>query len=287
MTSELRSGGLIRLRLRSDGGLAWAVSAWATLCGAVASGTPLTPPDGVRLLLTLLLVDTGWGTVWGTLATTDWATPLRRWRHWHVGNPPLSLPYVRPGSPGDHLTRWFSQLWAWGKAVLAPTIGRALGAAAAGLLLSLILAAVLGPSLIALTVGALALMQLALVLDRGRGQVHAGWDSVLRVGLPWLAGHLAFAPPTLPSAALAAAFSVTVAGIGSMNQTRGRTLWAAGQLAAATLFLPLHRPLAVPLLVLLLVPQLILSAYTDDPHPWISQTWAWLAAAMLLSAWVL
>jgi len=286
VTSELRGGGLIRLRLGRSSAPAWAIPVWATLCGAIASGG-LSPTltDGGRLLLTMLLVDAGWGPLWGALATTDWAAPLRRWRNWRLDTPIPPLPYVRPGSPGDRLARWLAQLWAWAKTVLAPVAGHGLGTTVAGLTLSLVLATALGPDLLMLTVGGLALMQLALVTDRGRGQVSPGWDGPLRLGLPWLAGHLAFAPPTLPSAALAAAFSLTAAGAGSAHRPQGRALWAAGQLTAAALFLPLHRPLVVPFLALTLVPQLLLPGRSDNPHRWTRVAWAWLGTGMLLASW--
>lgn len=288
MTSELRSGGLIRLLVRPSATLTWVIPAWATLCGAVASGgLTAVAPDGVRLLLTLLLVDVGWGAVWGALATTDWATPLRRWQNWHTGSSPPLLPYAKPDSPSDRLARWLSQLWSWGQAVLAPAAGAALGTAAAGLVLALVLGAALGPNLLTLSLGCLALMQLAVLLDRGRGRAHAGWDGLLRLGLPWLAGHLAFVPLSVPSVALAMSFSLAAAGAGSVNLRRGRALWVGGQLAAAGLFLPLHRPLAILFLALLLVPQLLPSAGPANPARATRQGWAWLAAGMLLAAWAL
>jgi hypothetical protein len=293
VTSELRSGGFFRLRIHPGGALAWAIPAWATLCGAIASGgLALTLSDGVRLLLVLLMVDAGWGALWGALATTDWATPLYRWREWHVGTNPRLPPYVRPGSPGERLARWLSRLWAWGQAVLIPAAGPGLGAAIAGLALSLILAGALGPDLLALTIGGVALMQLALVMRRGRTQPGPGWDGALRLGLPWLAGHLAFAPSTLPSTALAAAFSVAIVGAGCASRARGRALWAAGQLAAAVFLLPLHRPLAIPFLTLLLIPQLLIpqvssSIRSGNSHQWARRAWPWLAAGMLVAAWAL
>ncbi len=286
--SELRSGGLIRVRTRSGSVLAWAVPAWAVLCGALASGQlGLSLADGVRLLLALLLVEAGWGTLWTALSTTDWATPIRRWRNWHLeGNTPR-LPYTQPGSPGDRLASQLSQLRSWAEVILLPSAGRALGAAGAGLLFSLALAASLGAEIVVLCAGTLASMQLALVFDHGRGQAGTGWDGVLRLGLPWLAGHLAFASPTLPSVAAATAFAVSVAGAGNIDRPQGRVMWAAGQLTVAALFIPLQHPLAASFLVLLLVPQLLLPAQPEDPRRWTHRAWPWMAAGMLMTALVL
>lgn len=290
MTAELRSDGLIRLRIRPGGVMAWTIPAWATLCGAIASGE-LTPTlsAGLQLLLTLLLVEAGWGTVWSALATTNWAMPLRRWRNWRIGDPPRLLPYTQPGSPGYRLAHWLSQLQSWYRAVLVPTAGPAIGAIVAGLAISLILAAVAGLELTMLTLAVCAVMQLAIALDKGRGQPSAGWGAVLRLGLPWLAGHLTFTSLTLPSLALAAAFSLAVTGTDTARQGWGRALWTVGQLIAAALFILLRHPLVVLFLTLLLFPQWLLAIRPSpaNPHRWIRRAWPWLTAAMLLAAWTL
>lgn len=286
VTSELRSGGLIRLRLRGGSLLAWLLPAWATACGAIASGMPAATPEGaVRLLLALLLVEAGWGAVWEALATTDWAAPIRRWRNWYLGEVPLSLlpPYSRPGSPAERIARWLAQLRAWGQGVLSPMAGRALGTVAAGLLLSTALALALGQGPLLLTLGLLAMMQLALVLEKGKAPPRSGWDGVIRVGWPWLVGHVLFAPLTLSSLLVAAAFSIAAVGMSQTEKGQRRLLELTGQSAVALLLILLHRPLAVPFLALFLVPQWLLSAQADDGRR-TRRAWIWLAAGMLLTA---
>jgi len=285
MMSKLRPGGLMRLQVQGGGTLAWSAPLWATLCGAVASGRlTLTLPAAIRLLLVLLLVEAGWGTMWNALATTDWAALLRRWRNWNAEDRLPLLPYVRPASPGERAIRWLGRALSWARTLLLPTAGRALGALISGAMLSLVVAAVLGTSHLLLTAAAIALMQIALLT--ARREVGTGWDSVLRIGLPWLAGHLAFGSPLLESLALAAAFTVTLAAVGSERQTLERTLWPAGQVAAMVLLLP-RQPIAVPFLFLLLIPQLLMAAGNAPNRHWTRQAWPWLAAAMLLAAWVL
>ncbi len=286
--SELRSDGLIRLMARSGRRLSWLVPTWAVACGALASGA-LTPTlsTGIRLLLVLLLVDAGWGTLWNALSTTDWSTPLRRWRNWHLGEKWPSPPYTQPDSPASLAVQWLGQLYSWSDAVLAPVAGRAVGAAVVGLVLSLALSAALGSGAVLLTIASLALMQMALLADRGRGQAGSAWDGALRLGLPWLIGHLALAPITPASLALAVAFSLAVAGIGHADQPRGLALWVTGQLAAAALLLLLQLALAVPFAVLTLIPQILLFRAAEKPRDWIYQAWSWMAAGMLLAAWVL
>jgi len=285
MMSRLRPGGLIKLQVQTGGMLAWSAPLWATLCGAVASGRlTLTLPAAIRLLLVLLLVEAGWGTMWNALATTDWATLLRRWRNWNAEDHCPALPYVRPGSPGERATRWLGRALSWARTLLLPIAGHALGAIAGGVMLSLAVATALGTDHLLLTAATVALMQIALFASRR--EVGTGWDSVLRIGLPWLAGHLAFGPPLLESLALAAAFTVTFAAVGSERQTLERTLWPAGQVAAMVFLLP-RQPVAVPFLFLLLIPQLLMAAGDAPNRHWTRQAWPWLAAAMLLAAWVL
>ena len=281
MASELRTGGLIRLRLRRGSLLTWLLPGWVVACGALASGE-LAPTleDVVRLLLGVLLVDAGWGAVWEALAATDWAAPIRRWRHWRLGDPPFSLPYARPGSPGDRAARWLAQLYAWGKGVLMPTVGRALGEVLAGLFLSFALAVVLGPELVALTFGALALVQLALLQRRGTERPTPGWDGAVRLGLPWLAGHLLFAPLSLPSALAAAAFAVAAVGVEKRDGGWGWTLGIAGQLGGTLLLLLLRRPLAASFSILFLIPQWLLLTQRGGGR----RVWGWFAAGMLLVA---
>lgn len=284
MTSKLRFGGLIRLQVQAPGTPVWCAPLWATLCGAVASRLALTLPAALRLLLVLLLIEAGWGTMWNALATTDWAALLRRWRNWNAEDAFPPLPYARPGSPGERASRWLGRARSWARTLLLPTAGRALGAIVGGATLSLVIAAALGVNHLLLTIAVVALMQIALLT--GQQEAGTGWDSVLRIGLPWIAGHIAFGPPLLGSLALAAAFTVTFAAVGSGRQALERTLWPAGQVAAMVLLLP-QQPIAIPFLFLLLAPQLLMAAGDASNRRWTRQAWPWLAAAMLLAAWVL
>ncbi|MGD1996811.1 MAG: hypothetical protein PVH62_08570 [Anaerolineae bacterium] len=291
--TELRNGGLIRVQVHAGRTLGWVLPVWAALCGAVASGDfVLSAVGGGRLLIVFLLVEAGWGTVWSALATTDWATPIRRWRNWSMDVRLALLPYAQPGSPGYRSARWLAQLRAWWRQIVVPTVGSSVGKVMVGLAMSLILAAAAAPELAMLSLAAFALMQLALVLERGRGQPPLGWDCAFRVGLPWLAGHLAFTPLSLPSVALAMVFSTTVAGAGAVDRRWRRILWTGGQLCAASLLILLHRPLAALFLTLLLSPQWLLAAWSprttsSNPPGWIRRSWPWLVAGMLLSAWAL
>jgi len=284
--SELRARGLIRLTPRPGRTGVWLLPLWAVLCGALASSTvhpSLT--DGVRLLLVGLLVEGGWGTLWSALATTDWATPLQRWRDWPAGAAVPLLPYARPGAPAERLALRLSQLRSWWRDAFAPTAGPALGEALVGLALSAFLALALGPEMLLLTLGAIALMELAAVRAEGRGTPPGGWDAILRMGLPWLAGHLAFGALTLPSIALAGGFTLAVAGATGDKGNRSKSLWIVGQLLTAILFVLLRRPVAAAFLVLFLLPQWALLVPSRSPSPIYHRALPWLGAAMLLAAW--
>lgn len=274
----------------------WFLPLWATICGAVAAAAdPPTLTDIARLILALFLVELGWGELWLALTATDWATPLGRWQQWKYesprpptrdaaggGNQP-ALPYARPGSPADRLSRWLAQLTSWGRMVFLPLVGPALGSALVGLLLSLALSAVLGRDFLLLTLGILASAQLVATISGGRGGAGPGAGLAFRVGLGWLAGHLVFAPLALSSAALAGALSLAASGAEDSPGARRRALWVGGYLGAMLLLIVLRRPLAVPFLALLALPPLLTDA-AEGPSGWLRRYGFWLAVAMLLAS---
>jgi len=290
-SSRPASGGVVRFQARLTDLVTWLGPGWAGLCGIVASGSfGWQGEDFLRLALLILLVDGGWGTLWAALATTNWAKPLRRWHNWHFGDPATTLPYTLPGSPGDRASHWLGQLRTWWRNILWPTCGRAISAIAVALPLTVVLAMLLGQELLLLSVAALAVMQLGLAWEGGRGSTAPGWDAVVAVTLPWLAGHIASGPLTLRSVGLALTFAIAW---GSAWQTRsawGRTLGIGAQLLAAALLVALYHPLAAGLLLLLLAPQLALLPWLshDRPVSWyVRHSRPWLMAAMLVAAWAL
>lgn len=286
MESGPRTEKFIRLSVRPEASLRWIVPLWATVWGAVVGGTgAIMRADVARLLLALILVEVGWGELWRALTATDWATPLRRWQHWHSGasaQRAFWLPYTRPGSPAYRFALWLGQLVSWGRAIFLPTAGASLAVAFVGTLLSLVLATVLGREMLLLTLGVLACAQLATVISGGRGAVSAGWNGAMQVGFPYLAGHLTFAPLTLPAIALAMAFSLALIGAESDSRTSRIAFWVGGYLAAALPLLVLRHPLAVPFLLFLGLPPLL----TEDhgTYGWFRRYGAWFMAAMALAS---
>ena len=289
MTSELRESGLVRLEAHLGNTLAWLIPAWGTLCGAVSSGQ-LTLSGAPALLLVVLLVEAGWGTMWWALASTDWALFFQGWQSWQGSDDPLTLPYTQPGSVGQRLGRWFAQLRSWWRNGPDPTQRAAIGTVLVGTAGSLAFAYAIGPQVLMLTLAGFAFMQIAVLLDRGRGSSPAAWDAVLRFGLPWLAGHLTFGFLSLPSIALAVVFSLAVSGMGLTRRWWTYVLWIGGQVLASAVLVYLRLPLVVLLLALFLVPQWLLVVWLVPQEAdrqqgrWARRAWPWLAAGMLVAA---
>ena len=115
---------------------------------------------------------------------------------------------------------------------------------------------------------------------------------MVRVGLAWLAGHLAFGPMSGPSLALALCFTLAAWGArrlaGSPGAGRaGLWLLNGGQALGFVLLAAVKQPLAAGALGLLLLGPVALQpslAAGADPGRVVARTWPWLMAAMLLAA---
>jgi hypothetical protein len=284
------SGGLICLQARPTNPIALLGATWAMACGVVASGGfTWQGEDWLRLALLVLLVDGGWGTLWGALGSTDWAKPLRRWRNWRFGDPVAVPPYTLPDTPGDRASLWLGQLRAWWRDILWPACGPAVSTVVIALPVTGVLAVLLGAEFLLLSLTALAVMQLSLKWK--------SLDAAIVVTLPWLAGHLAFgslgvsmADLVVSSAVLALTFALSWAATWRAGSRWGAALMVGGQLLAAGLLIVLHRPLAAALLSLFLVPQLGLLPWLrrGQSVPWYGRhTRPWLMAAMVVAAWAL
>ncbi|MCP4540947.1 MAG: hypothetical protein GY832_27750 [Chloroflexi bacterium] len=284
-TSYSASDDLLRLQGRFTSWMNWLVPAWAALCGAVASGDfDWQRADWLHLALLILLVDVGWGVLWTAMGSTDWATPLRHWRDWRSGEPVQRLPYTLPGSFGDYAARWLGQFRAWWRDVFWPTCGLSLSAIGVALVGVVVLGTLLGTNLLLLNVAVLAVIQLGIAWEGGRGMLGSGWDAIIVIALPWLAGHIAFAEAlTFSSAGLALAFTLAWA-------SAGHWLGIAAQAVAAVILVVLHSPLAAGLLLLLLAPQLILLPWLQRGQSvswYVRYALPWMLAAMGIAAWVL
>ncbi len=286
--ASLPVSGLFRLTARAGNLITWLAPAWAVLCGVVASaGFTWQRQSWIRLALLILLVDAGWGSLWSALAASDWVTPLRRWRGWHKNSPTAALPYTLPHTPGGKLRRLLGRLRAWWSDVLWPSCGLALLTILASLPVTALLAGLLGLDLLLLSAAALAVMQLGVLWERGRRPVPPGWDAIVAVALPWLAGHIAFGPPTLRSAGLAVLYTVAWGHAWRVTSSSGRVLTVGTQVVAMVALVALQRPFAAAALFLALVPQLDLLPWTGPARPsswYVPHVRPWMMAAMLVAA---
>ncbi|HDQ72094.1 MAG TPA: hypothetical protein ENN19_08360 [Chloroflexi bacterium] len=285
-------GGLLTLHVRSSDLIPWIGPAWATMCGAITSNNwHWQGQDLIRLALLILLVDLGWGTLWTALASTNWAQPFRRWRHWRFGAPAPSLPYTRPGAPGDRVSRWMGHLRSWWRDIFWPTCAPALLSALAAIPIIVLLGMILGATSLLISIAALAIMQIGLTLTGAQGAVEAEWDALIGVLLPWLAGHRTFDLLTPGAIGLAAAFTVTWSAGRRIQSAWGRGLIVVSQCLVLILLIALQQPIATAGLALLLIPQFTLlpwmQAGTQDDTSvnwYIRYTQPWLMACMLIAA---
>jgi hypothetical protein len=288
------SGGLIRLQARLADLTTWIAPTWAALCGIIASdGFGWQDQDWLRLALLILLVDGGWGTLWMAIGSTNWAAALHQWRTWEFGERTPKPPYTLPDSPGDRVVSWIGLFRAWWRHLFWLDCGPALTTILIALPASLVLSLSIGSDLVLLSIAALAVMQLGLIWAGGSGKATPGWNAIITVVFPWLAGHAAFGLLTPSSSALAVILALAWGIAWRVESPRGRLITGGAQLLAAAFLAALNLPssaLAACGLVLLSVPQMMLLPWIRRGQPagwYVHYTRPWLMAAMLIAAWAL
>jgi hypothetical protein len=132
------------------------------------------------------------------------------------------------------------------------------------------------------------ILALGVVLSR-RGYVFLVGQALVLVALSWLAGNMAFADLSRPSAILALCFAVAAWGILHLGAGRrvGQWLQNGAQCGALVLLVVLRQPLAAGLVGLLLFGQVALQiAFRSDADPdrLMRRTWPWLMASMMIAA---
>jgi len=295
--SPLPSSGLLHLQARAAELGSLLGPTCAALCGVIASHAwPLNSADLVNLPLLLLLVDGGWGTIWAALAGTDWSMPIRRWRSWDSDSVTGRLPYTLPGSMGHRMSRWLGKLATWWQSAFWPVCGPAVQAAVVGLPLTALLAVILGPKLLLLSTAAVALMQMAVLWKGGDGTVPTGWDGVIGVTLPWMAGHAVFGGPTVPSTILALLLGVAWGSTWSPASAGASTALILAEVSAALGLVALRRPLAAGFVLLALAPQMALLPWASAGEAkegrlkasrFVCYSRPWLMGVMVVAAFAL
>jgi hypothetical protein len=264
------------------------MGAWSVLCGALASkGLRAERDDLLVLALVLLLADVAWGTLWDLGAGTDWfGTLATAWPPKQSGGL-RGLPYTQRRAPAGRLLQGLNRLLGWWRESFWPQAGGALLGLLAATLMAVVLSLLLPAALRPLNGLLLALVGLG-VAARRRGRDLPAGEALAAVGLGWLAGHLAFAPPEGASALLA--LFLAAAAWGGLRLARGLRaallLLDGGQLLVIALLVALKQPLPAGLLGLLLLGQVALqpSLGSASPAEVARRTWPWLMAAMLVAA---
>jgi len=268
------------------------VGLWAAVCGAViAVRWPPQGADLITLLFVVILVTLGWGTVWQLATTTDWFGVFADSRRTSQAGSRRGLPYTQPGSPAGRVGRWLGSLSGWWREAFWPR----LGSPATGLLVAAALigaSAVILPGRLAPLVAAFAALVALAVVRQRRGKGSPGGEALARVGLGWLAGHLAFGEMQWPSLALALCFALGAWGalrMGSGQAADRSGLWLldGGQVLGLAVLIAAKQPLAAGGLGLALFGQVALQmplVQGGDRRGMARRTWPWLMAAMAVAA---
>jgi len=283
-------GPSMKLEVRVSRPLTWLGPAWATLCGAVASGgLTFSGQNLLVLFVVLFLTNALWSTLWYFVAETSWVASSHQSLPGHAASLTI-LPYTVPGSPSHRFFGRVSRRLAWWRAVLWPRQGSALLGLVVALPLTLILAIILGRRVIILTIAALAIMVLALLRARRHTVSPLSLRAILEMGLAWLAGHTAFAPLTLWSFLLATLYTIVYHGCLKLATNRGKrrlTLPKVSQAAVIALLVFLRQPIMAGVVGLLLLPQMLLQPFLaqGEVELWYLRcTGPFLMAGMLLAA---
>jgi hypothetical protein len=295
-----RSGFLLTLRAGPSAQDGWAISAWAALCGVVASSAfGWEGADWLRLILLILLVDGAWGSLWTAVQTPDWQVLLGKWRKLGVRGR-KSKGRIKLREPRrTRLWRWVGQLAPWWRDVVWARHGAEVATATAALVVGAALAVQLGVPLVLASLAALAVLELCLLRREGGilGKTEWPWaastvlsilggEAVFLAVLPWMAGQLAYGRLTVTSVALAAVFGMAY-WAAPREPARTRLAGIGAQLAAAVVLLALRKPVGAGCVALLVAPQIALLTWLprDQPVSWyVRHARVWLAAAMLVAA---
>lgn len=283
-------GPLMRLRVRIARPLTWLGPAWAALCGAVASGRlTLSGQNLLVLIVTLFLADALWGTLWHLIAERSWFVSSNRPSQTHEARL-IALPYTIAGSPSYRIFSGLSRILIWWRTVFWPRLGPTLLDLVVVLLLTLILAIILGRPVLILSAAALAIILLAFLCGHRHGAPPLSLRAILEMGLAWLVGHTAFAPLTWLSFLLAAFYTLAYYSSFQLVTTRGRhwvVLLLLSQAAAIGLLIFLRQPVVAGAIGLLLLPQMLLQPFLDQGAVglwYLRRIIPFLMAGMLLAA---
>ncbi len=276
--------------------------AWAVLCGAwAAGGWRWEGSTLLALVVTTFVAEVLWSSWRAHLIDTDWDRFLADHPLPVAGDPVYVLPYTTPWSPlGRALSRW-GQLRRWVREILPAGQRGAVLALPVLPPLILLLSALVGRHMLLLSLAGLALMVIEWRVAR-RQYGHRALQAGLEIGLSWMAGHMALAPLTASSFALACCYALAYQGALEIQYVdraargpHGRSLaWLYGGQATAAMVVLMqeHRasPLAATAIALLLAPQLLLQAQLQTGKhaiTYLQHAALFFMLAMPIAAWAI
>ncbi len=277
---NVETGHFLRIQIPARTHTLWLGPAWAVVCGLIASGGFVwSGRDLLIAALAIVLADGAWATSWWGLVQTDWPYLIERWRAIRVETDLSRVPFAQAGSPSQRAQERWARLRVWWQSAVLPVAGTPVLSALFAAVLGFLLSAVIGWQALALSVAALALVQIGLVLTYRRAWPAVWAQGLLDVGLSWLLGHVAFggslSPLSLVAALLLSASYgglLAAAGEGARAQARWLLL---PQLILIVIFIVRQQPLAAFAVISLLVAQALLATvlrgltYARAAHLWL------------------
>jgi hypothetical protein len=311
---DIETGHFIRIQIPARSRGLWLSPAWAVLCGVVASGAFVwTGRDVLIAALAVLLADGAWATAWWGLVETDWPQLIGRWplvapdpmeprtrpsfggmeqspsfggmeQSPSFGGIRQPWPLARPGSPADRAQQWAARGRMWWHVILWPEAGTPVLSALVSSGLAVVLSAVIGWPALTLSLGALALIQIGVLLEHRHGRASHVARGALDVGLAWALGHAAFGALTPVSIGLAALFAIVYgSSIDLAHGGQQRRGWLLPQAIVVLILVVIQQPLAAFAATSLLITQALLATVLRGLS-FAQAAQGWLLLAMLAAA---
>ncbi len=279
---NIETGQFLRFQIPARSRVLWLSPAWAMLCGLIASTAFVwTGRDILIAALAVVITDGAWATQWWGLADTDWRQLFANWNGIAVER--SEAPLALRGSPAERSQHNLARLRAWWQAGGREQAGTPLISAFAALALGVLLSAVISWQVLALTLAAFAVTQIALIL-RLHGRSISWLQGFVAFGLTWMLGHVAFGELTLLSAFAALVFSFAYAAMLDLAHGAAVTRrWLLSQLILAVVLIWLQEPIAALALIALLMSQALLATVMHSLDFARAAQW-WLTLAMLVVA---
>ena len=279
---NIESRSFLQIQLPARARVLWVSPAWAVVCGLIASAAfTWTGRDVLLAALALVLADSAWASVWGGLAETDWRTIFSGWQSFQVE--PVASALVERGSPADRSQHLWARWHMWWAAGGREQGGTPLFSALFAAVLALLLSIVIGGEAVALTLAALALIQIALIL-RLHGHAAYWLRGLIDIGFAWWLGQLIFGALTLPAMIGALLFASSYAALLDLAQGRaGLRRWLLPQLIIVVMLIVLQQPSAALALTAVLIAQTTLSTVLNGLD-FARAAQFWLMLAMLITA---